>query len=185
MAAVRPGGCTTRSGATWAEFARVAPDHDVWHIACHGHAEPHAIMESRLAFADRQVTINDLRDRFPFAPRRLAIVSACDMHTTGTDLPNETIGLPSALLQLGFAGVIAASWPVNDRATAYLMVRFHREWRRGEVHPAVALTTAQRWLRDATPADLVALAPGLRPPDDGPRPFAHPVFWAAFAYTGG
>ncbi|MEU4252935.1 CHAT domain-containing protein [Amycolatopsis sp. NPDC026612] len=185
VAAAWSGQCTAQSRATWARFAAAARDHDVWHIACHGQAVPHAIMESRLAFADRKVTINDLRDRLPYAPRRLAIVSACDMHTTGDELPNETIGLPSALLQLGFAGVIAASWPVNDLATAYLMVRFHREWRRGRVHPAVALTWAQKWLRDATPEDLAVLAPSLRPPDTGSRPFTHPFYWAAFAYTGG
>ncbi len=188
VAARWPRQCTRQSDATWTWFAPAARDHDVWHIACHGHAEPHAIMRSRLAFADRQVTIGELRDRFPFAPRRLAIVSACDMHLIGPDLPNETIGLPSALLQLGFAGVIAASWPVSDLATAHLMVRFHHEWRRGEVHPAIALTRAQRWLRGATAEELAAFAPDLSPPDTdlpGPCPFAHPFYWAAFAYSGG
>lgn len=188
VAAIWDGHCTTQPRATWARFTAAAHDHDVWHIACHGHADPRAIMESRLVFADREVTINDLREHFPFAPRRLAIVSACDMHAVGKDLPNETIGLPSALLQLGFAGVIAASWPVSDLATAHLMVRFHREWREGKVHPAVALTIAQRWLRDATTEELTALAPNLRLAEAGlagPRPFAHPGHSAAFAYTGG
>ncbi|MET8998411.1 CHAT domain-containing protein [Amycolatopsis sp. NPDC004169] len=188
VAELWPQQCTRQSGATWARFAPAARDHDVWHIACHGHAEPHAILRSRLAFADRQVTIGELRDRFPFAPRRLAIVSACDMHLIGQDLPNETIGLPSALLQLGFAGVIAASWPVSDLATAHLMVRFHHEWRRGGVHPAIALTRAQRWLRGATAEELAAFAPDLWPANADlpePHPFAHPFYWAAFAYSGG
>lgn len=188
VAAAWAGRCTVQSHATWAQFAPAARDHDVWHIACHGHVEPHAIMRSWLAFADREVTIDELRAQFPFSPRRLAIVSACDMHLIGKDLPNETIGLPSALLQLGFAGVIAASWPVDDLATAHLMVRFHREWHRGEVHPAIALTRAQRWLRGATSEELVASAPDLRPTDGGRtacRPFADPYYWAAFAYSGG
>ncbi|MEU6151487.1 CHAT domain-containing protein [Actinosynnema sp. NPDC047251] len=180
--------CTRLPSATWARFEPIAHAYDVWHIACHGHVEPRAVLNSALGFTDTWVTIRDLRDRFHSEPRRLAIVSACDMLNVGEDMPNESIGLPSALLQLGFAGVIAASWKVGDLASAYLMARFHHEWRSGGAHPAVALTVAQRWLQGATIEDLAAFAPSLPLPDaryGRPRPFAHPWHWAAFAYTGG
>jgi hypothetical protein len=64
----------------------------------------------QLARINRQHS-NDRRvcDQFLFAPRRLAIVSACDMHNIGETVPNESVGLSSALLQLGSGGVIAAA----------------------------------------------------------------------------
>ncbi|MEU0878454.1 CHAT domain-containing protein [Lentzea sp. NPDC005914] len=183
-----PGQCTLLPEATWEAFEPAAHRHDVWHVVCHGWVDRQEVLRSLLAFTDREVTIADLRERFRFEPRRLAIVSACDLQNVGAEVPNEVVGLPSALLQLGFAGVIAASWPVSDQATAFLMARFHQVWRASGAHPAVALAAAQRWLRDAELADLSAVAPEipLPPPAvDGPCPFAHPLYWAAFAYTGG
>lgn len=186
VAAVWPGQCTRVSDATWERFDEAADHHDVWHISCHGGVDPQEILLSSLSFADRPVTLAELRERFRFVPRRLAIVAACDMHNVGVDVPNEVVGLPSALLQLGFSGVIAASWPVSDHATAFLMTRFHQVWRDG-AHPAVALAVAQNWLRNAGTDELAVVAPTLPLPDAerGPRPFAHPWNWAAFAYTGG
>jgi CHAT domain-containing protein len=70
-----------------------------------------------LYFADAEVGIEQLRAEIRHAPRRLAILSACDSDLTSASLPNETIGLPSALLQLGFAGVIATTWKIDDAAT--------------------------------------------------------------------
>jgi CHAT domain-containing protein len=187
VAALWPGQCTRVSDATWHEFGQLADGYDVWHLACHGHADPAAILESRLVFADTRVTVADLRDRFRSTPRRLAVLSACDLNMTGSDLPNETISMPSALLRLGFTGVIAASWQAPDLATAYLMIRFYQVWRETGTHPAIALNIAQKWLREADTTGLAAIAPNLPLPTIGgkTRPFAHPLFWAAFAYTGG
>ena len=74
---------------------------------------------------------------------------------------------------------------MNDRASAYLMARFHQLWRHEGLPPAEALWRAQQWLREATAADLVAVLPGIPLPNRSrTRPFAHPWYWAAFAYTG-
>ncbi|MFJ8964622.1 CHAT domain-containing protein [Lentzea sp. NPDC102401] len=186
VAEIWSGQCTRLTKATWTEFEPAAHQHDIWHVVCHGGVNSQEIFLSSLSFTDRDVTIGDLRERFRFAPRRLAIISACDMQNVGADAPNEVAGLPSALLQLGFAGVIAASWPVYDRATAFLMARLHQVLRDG-AHPAVALAVAQDWLRNAGADELAAVAPSLPlpPRDKGPCPFEHPWNWAAFAYTGG
>ncbi|GAA1738504.1 CHAT domain-containing protein [Luedemannella helvata] len=170
---------------TWEQFRAAADQHTVWHLACHGSAEAGSIMDSRLYFADRQVTLADLGRALQPAQRRLAVLSACRTNLTGSALPNEVVGLPSALIQIGFAGVIAASWAVDDLATTYLMTAFYQRWCRDGHEPAVALNRAQLWLRAATRADLTAFLPGLDPAGGpGEYPYVDPRYWAAFAYTG-
>jgi hypothetical protein len=170
---------------TWAQFQAVAADYTVWHVACHAAAHPNSIMDSRLSFADKEVTLDELRRSLPPGPRRLAVLSACQTNVTGAAMPNEMVGLPSALIEVGFAGVIASAWQVDDLATTYLMTAFYQWWRHGGEEPIVALNRAQQWLRAARADDLVALLPGLVPDGDpGEHPYADPRFWAAFAYTG-
>lgn len=180
------GVASARHGCTWEEFRAAAGAYTVWHLACHGSAQPRAILDSRLYFADRAVTLRELRDALPAGRRRLAVLSACESHLTDAGLPNEVVGLPSALLQVGFAGVVASSWKVDDLATAYLMAAFYQQWCGEGQEPAVALNLAQRWLRTATRPDLTALLPGVEPHGDSDteHPYRHPRYWAAFAYTG-
>ncbi|UQU63999.1 CHAT domain-containing protein [Couchioplanes caeruleus] len=174
---------TAVHGCTWAEFRDAAERHTVWHLACHGDAEPEDIYASRLFFADRAVTLAEVAAGLEPHPRRLAVLSACHTNLVGSALPNEVVGLPSALLQLGFAGVIATGWAVDDLATTYLMTAFYRFWCADGDEPAVALHRARHWLRTATRADLVVMIPEVVPPP-GDHAYAEPRFWAAFAYTG-
>jgi hypothetical protein len=178
------GSATTRHDCTWEEFRTTVDEHTIWHLACHGSARPRAILDSRLYFADRVVTLRELRNALPAGRRRLAVLSACESNLTDASLPNEVVGLPSALLEVGFAGVIASSWKVDDLATAYLMTAFYQQWCVEGDEPAVALSLAQRWLRTATRSDLAAVLPGVEPGGDGEHPYREPRYWAAFAYTG-
>jgi hypothetical protein len=179
------GSASARHGCTWEEFRAAADEHTVWHLACHGSARPLAILDSRLVFADRAVTLRELREALPAGRRRLAVLSACESNLTDASLPNEVVGLPSALLQVGFAGVMASSWKVDDLATAYLMTAFYQQWCGEGQAPAVALNLAQRWLRTAALSDLTVMLPGVEPGGgDGEYPYRHPRYWAAFAYTG-
>ncbi|BCJ73764.1 hypothetical protein CS0771_33080 [Catellatospora sp. IY07-71] len=172
-------------GCTWAEFQATAEQYTVWHLACHGAADPDAILDSRLYFADRTVTLADLQQELRPGQRRLAVLSACRTNVTGTAMPNEAVGLPSVLIQIGFAGVLATAWAVDDLATTYLMTAFYQRWCHGGEEPAVALNRAQQWLRAATHADLTALLPGVVPEGgSGEHPYADPQYWAAFAYHG-
>jgi hypothetical protein len=170
---------------SWEDFRRSAGDFGVWHLACHGTARPHSILDSVLQFTDTPVTLRELRAEFTSTARRLAVLSACESNLVGTTNPNEALGMPSALIQLGFAGVIATAWPIPDLATTYLMAYFYRLWCHHGLPPAAALSDAQEWLRLATCTELAAVLPGLAPKGGGDRrPFADPRFWAAFAYTG-
>lgn len=171
---------------TWAQFRELASRHTVWHLACHASADPNSIMDSRLVFTDRAVALEELRRTLPAGARRLAVLSACQTNITGCGDAQREVGLPSAFLELGFAGVIASAWPVDDLATTYLMTALHHWWRRDGNEPVVALNRAQRWLRTATGADLVATLPGLEPEGDGTseHPYGDARYWAPFAYTG-
>ncbi len=170
---------------TWEEFKSVADDYSVWHIACHGAAAPLWSQESVVHFADSAVTLEQVATELRAGPRRLAVLSACQSHLTGAELPNEVVGLPTALLQLGFGGVIATAWRIDDVATTYLMTRFYHFWTTEGLPPAVALNKAQQSLRTASRDDLAQLIPDVPAASgDTAHPYAHPYYWAAFAYTG-
>ena len=101
----------------WVVFRHRADDHGVWRIACHGACALHRDRQRRRAvFRRRRGRHRAARHEIRHAPRRLAILLACESLLTSSSLPNETLGLPSALLQLGFAGVIATDRRRDVRA---------------------------------------------------------------------
>jgi CHAT domain-containing protein/tetratricopeptide (TPR) repeat protein len=183
----------------------------VAHFSCHGGTNPNEPLKSGLAMADDEIlTVSDVFG-LQLRGARLAVLSACETGMIGTTLPDEVIGLPVALLQAGFAGVIASLWSVYQTSTAILMERFYRLWREDGMEPAEALRQAQMWLRDTTNEQkreyFVAawfnnavdtglnqdvdiefqmrslLASWAKTQDD--HEYAHPIHWAGFAYVGG
>lgn len=175
------------------------------HFGCHGNAEPTDPLRSALRLAgDGRLHLSDI---MPMRlTLRLAVLSACSAFVPGRDLPDEVISLPTGLVQAGAAGVLAPMWPVDDHTTALLMTEFYRRWRiECPQSPATALAGAQRWLRDATVAEVEqqwvraldaheawlpeeaaeALLPHLfRSGSGDSRPWSSPAVWAAFAFTG-
>jgi CHAT domain-containing protein len=98
---------------------------------------------------------------------------------------------------------VATLWPVNDRSTAVLVAEFYRLLFAEQQDPATALARARGYLRDATARDLAdwfehcyddsggtdlaayeAAAEFRARPDPADRPYADPVYWAGFVYTG-
>jgi CHAT domain-containing protein len=100
---------------------------------------------------------------------QLVVLSACQTALGSgavADVPagDDWVGLVQAFLHAGAGSVLASLWPVDDRATAQLMERFHRGLASGESETA-ALAEAQRAaLRD-------------------PRT-AKPFYWAGFSLSG-
>jgi CHAT domain-containing protein len=173
------------------------PDYSVLHFCCHGYAIPPEPMSSGLLLAhDEFVTVRDfVVQRLPDV--RLAVLSACETAFPGLGLPDEVIGLPSALLEAGVAGVVASLWPVLDLSTMVLMVRFYDLWRNSKIDPPEALWRAQKWLRRASNAEVRDYLPRIAslaapPPTagsstaewEGGHRFAQPYYWAAFTYAG-
>jgi CHAT domain-containing protein len=182
-----------------AALEELSGDDTVWHLACHCNTVPDRILDSALLLNRARVTLRAIL-AMPSVPRRLAVLSACSTHVSGTDLPDEAMGLPAGLLHAGFAGVVASHWAVSDHSTAFLMTRFHDLWHGQGLPPAIALAEAQRSLRRATRANLNAYLDGVADPPAGQppeplaqreavrpyrhRPYGHPYHWAPFALTG-
>jgi len=124
---------------------------------------------------------------------RLAILSACETGLQGIELADEAISLPTGLLQAGVAGVAASLWSVSEISTMVLLTRFYTLWRNQHLEPSQALITAQKWLRDAEPRDVVAHCETFIPELASKKgdlyrslrlDFSHPYYWAAFSYMG-
>jgi hypothetical protein len=188
--------------ATSAAVSAALPDAGVIHFACHGRADVTDPDAGGILLAHGELLspsgLADLRLR-----ARLAVLSGCETGVPGLEAPDEVAGLATSLLQAGAVGTVASLWEVPDVSTALLMVEFYRRWRLEGQPPAAALRGAQSWLRDATADELrLAFEPlldgqGWLPSevaeafweqvvlaDPAERPFAPPMGWAAFVYSG-
>jgi CHAT domain-containing protein/tetratricopeptide (TPR) repeat protein len=195
------------SQATLGAVLEMLPKVQVAHFACHGGTDWQEPLRSSLLMArDEPLPVADLL-RLRLNGARLAALSACETGIVGSRLPDEVVSLSSALLQAGFAGVIASMWSAFDLSTALLMPQIYQFWIQDGVAPHQALRKAVKWLREQTAADLAKSFAVTRAhaankggedyeqaseawqhfaydyaPED--RPYAHAVFWAAFIYTG-
>jgi CHAT domain-containing protein len=168
------------------------------HFACHGTADLDVPLRGGLVLAgDELLTVGMLRASS--LSQGMAVLSACETGVPGAALPDEAVGLPSALLQAGLTIVIASLWSVPDDATAILMIELYRRMVRDGDTPAASLRGAQQWVRDTTDAQKAATwkaATGDWLPEIvaqwlqrlvGPgetHSYADPAQWAAFIHVG-
>jgi tetratricopeptide (TPR) repeat protein len=193
------------SDATQANVLQALAKSSYWHFATHGLFKPSRPRDSALRLAGgASLTMGALLDETRLGTARLVVLSACETGLAELrDTPDEFNGLPTAFLQAGAAGVVATLWPVDDIATALVMMRFYDLHAGAGRAPAAALRQAQIWLRDASRRDLLAYVEGfgatgrlnadhvrqlsldLQGPMPADRPFAHPLYWAPFQFYGG
>ena len=99
----------------------------------------------------------------------------------------------------GAKRVVATQWPVGDRATALLMLRFYKNLAQTTDPSAAgatndALFEAKQWLRSLSNEEAIRLLGEFQ---DSPRgntefvfvegeaqPFQHPFYWAGFSLFG-
>jgi len=93
-------------------------------IAAHGTFRADNPLFSSLTLADGPLTVHDL-DRLARSPHRV-VLSACESADGAAVGADELLGLTGALLRLGTWGVLAATGPVNDTATAGVVAAVHR-----------------------------------------------------------
>jgi CHAT domain-containing protein len=174
----------------------------VIHFACHGRADPDQPWQSGVQLAGNEMlTVGELAEQGFDA--RLVVLSACQTALAGMLLPEEVIGLPTAMLQAGTAGVIGSLWPVLDSRALLLMVSFYEHWRHHGREPADALRAAQNWMRTTSDGEKFDKFDGLLggtewlpaytaracwdalvlTEPDGSF-YASPAAWAAFCYVG-
>jgi len=121
------------------------------HIAAHGTFRADSPLFSSLRMDDGPLTVYDL-ERLRRAPYRV-IFSSCDSGVLAPAGADELLGLAHTLAPLGTAGIVASVVPVNDQATATLMVALHRHLRGG-----ASLAEALRRARDGAEGEPVLAA---------------------------
>ena len=130
LAAEYPGATVLSSGTATARRVLDALDGaPLAHIAAHGTFRADSPLFSSLRMDDGPLTVHDL-EGLHRAPYRL-ILPSCDSGMLAPAGANELLGLTSSLIPLGTAGIVASVVPVNDQATASLMVDLHRQLRKG------------------------------------------------------
>ena len=150
LAARHPDALVLADGNAVADRVMAAMD-GAWlvHVAAHGTFRADSPLFSAIELDDGPLTVYDL-ERLKRAPYRVVLAS-CSSGVGVTVGANELLGLVSALISLGSAGVVASVVPVNDVATVPLMIALHDQLRR-KSGLAEALTQA----RHAVGADSVA-----------------------------
>ncbi|MFJ6386309.1 CHAT domain-containing protein [Streptomyces sp. NPDC091972] len=123
------------------------------HIAAHGTFRADSPLFSSLRMADGPLIVHDF-ERLDRSPYRI-ILSCCDTARFASVGADELLGLVTALLPLGTAGVVACSAPVNDEAVVPLMLTLHKGLSAG-----ASLAEALRDARASLPGDAVHRATG-------------------------
>ncbi|HEY3507882.1 MULTISPECIES: CHAT domain-containing protein [Kribbella] len=100
------------------------------HIAAHGTFRADSPLFSSLRLDDGPLTVYDF-ERLRRAPYRM-VLSSCDSGLAKPVGADELLGLSSSLIPLGAAGILASVVPVNDPATAPLMLAVHENLRAGQ-----------------------------------------------------
>ena len=123
------------------------------HMAAHGTFRGDSPLFSAIELDDGPLTVYDL-ERLKRAPYRV-VLSSCSSAIGVAVGADELLGLVSALIALGSAGVVASVVPVNDPATVPLMTALHDHLRAGS-DLAGALTLARHAVSDDPVAQATA-----------------------------
>lgn len=180
---------------------------DVLHFSGHGFARPTDPLLGGLILARGEtLTLGEILG-LPWQPMSFAFLSACETGLVGFDLPDESVGLPSGLIEAGVAAVCASMWPVPEDSTMLLCSRFYELWLSEGYNSANALCAAGAWVRNLTNRDLANFFEGemdrldvhettayelaadrwahySAAHDSTQKPFSHPFYWAAFSLSG-
>jgi CHAT domain-containing protein len=136
----------------------------ILHFASHARFDPDSPLNSGLYLAkgdeaDGRLTVSDL-----YAMRldvQLVTLSACETAVGKVMSGDDVIGLTRGFLYAGARSIVASLWPVDDAATAELMIDFYHHL--ASAGPREALRRAQIETRQKHPS---------------------PRLWAAFVITG-
>ncbi len=180
-----------------------------FHFTGHGAYNAQNPSASALGLADGLLTAKQIY-QLNLSSYQLVCLAACETALTGKEgIPDEYVGLASAFVKAGAANVLSTLWPVDEIASAWMMIRFYQSLLAGQP-PATALKTAQAWLQTVSHPALadwitqVSQLPELSPLtsdrlkaraqntlEEGgtmeptqPTQYAHPYYWAAFTLTG-
>lgn len=140
--------------------------YSIIHIASHGHFDLNPQQTFLLTY-DSQLTVNQLEGLIGLSERRqepleLLTLSACQT-AVGDD--QAALGLAGIALKAGAQSALATLWLVNDKASAWLVSEFYRQFEQVGVAKAKALQVAQKQLLNS-------------------YHYSHPSYWAPFLLIG-
>ena len=131
----------------------------VAHVAAHGRFREDSPLFSSLDLDDGPLTVHDF-ERLGRAPHRI-VLSACESGVVAPIGAGEMLGLVSAMLAMGSAGIVSSVAKVNDQATAELMLDVHAAMDDGAGLGEVLLRARQAArgdrVREATAAAFLAM----------------------------
>lgn len=117
------------------------------HVAAHGTFRADSPLFSSLELDDGPLTVYDL-ERLGRAPHRV-VLSSCNSAVGAPTGADEILGIVSALISLGAAGVLASVVLIDDPSTVPLMTDLHHHLNQGAGLPRAHLLTRRAARRDA------------------------------------
>ena len=158
--------------------------HDILHFGTHAWIVTESPLRSSLLLAgsDEQIADPQLLPVAPtdgvltgyevlgleMRPQAMVTLAACESVGKGRRRGEGVAGLARAFFEAGAGTVIASLWPVEDRATRELMVRFYTELATEGKSAASALAKAQSELSKGVAGERRR----------------HPYYWAGFVLIG-
>ena len=124
------------------------------HVAAHGTFRADSPLLSALELDDGPLTVYDL-ERLGRAPHRV-VLSSCNSAVGAPSGADELLGVASAFVGLGTAGLVASVVPIDDPASVPFMLALHDHIERMPLGPALA--AARRSVRPTAAAHNVALS---------------------------
>lgn len=165
------------------------------HFACHGSFVAQIPIFSGLYLANKELlTLGEILE-LDLHNCYLITLSACETGQVDYHTVSEYVGLPSAFLYARASSVVSSLWSVDDRATAFLLIKLYQNLLaqpEGQKNVIQALREAQLWLRDVTKNKLFKWIKDSRFNIDikdwlqtqNKQPFSSPYYWAAFCVIG-
>lgn len=142
--------------ATVHEVRGVMSEYPWVHLACHGSQNREDATQSAFHLFDGQLTLADLMGTAA-NNAELAFLSACETAVGDEKTPEESAHLAAGMLAVGFKGVIATMWAIQDADAPVVVEAYYKELLalrgsgelgKGETGAAYALHEATRVLRE-------------------------------------
>ena len=141
-----------KSNATKANF--LAKDLRQTHhlfFSCHAGFNRESPLDSGLELAhDDILTLEEIIASLNLSQCSLVTLSACETGQVALDDTDEYISLSSGFILAGSPSVLVSLWSVDEVSTALLLIKTYETLQNHPGQLAIALKTAQIWLRDTT-----------------------------------
>ena len=98
--------------------------HNMIHFACHGVQDISHPLQSGFIMRDGRLELSDII-KIQNLHADLAFLSACQTSTGDKDLPEEAVHLAGGMLAVGYRGVVATMWAINDKQAVAMAKDFY------------------------------------------------------------